>query len=193
MRRTNKGLAVIFSLLFFPGCHSQPQQSNPLSTVVLRTRQSGPTEVDRKISIPSKFPVAADPVKVGVYEADTKSGAGYFYDDVLEYRVWLHPECGAARVRDGNDYYAAFAQFERAEEFSKKTKGAEIPLVLIRQREWIDEPSPRKYEPKSGERITEWRIEWLKDSHREADTIAKFLKHPREIREAPPDEPDCRQ
>ena len=36
---------------------------------------------------PSDFPIAIDPNQVGKYPAYTKSGAGYFYDDVLEYRV----------------------------------------------------------------------------------------------------------
>ena len=34
--------------------------------------------------------------RVGSFPAATKSGGGYFYDEVLEYRVWLHPERGAA-------------------------------------------------------------------------------------------------
>ena len=41
---------------------------------------------------PSDFPLAVDPERVGSYPVDAKSGAGYFYDDVLEYRVWVHPE-----------------------------------------------------------------------------------------------------
>ena len=44
---------------------------------------------DRAVAEPSAFPVAIDPARVGTYPADTKSGAGYFYDDVLEYRVWF--------------------------------------------------------------------------------------------------------
>jgi hypothetical protein len=57
---------------------------------------------------------------VGTYPTDTKSGAGYFYDDVLEYRVWMHPEKGAAPFNGTNDYMAAFAQYEAAETFSRQ-------------------------------------------------------------------------
>jgi hypothetical protein len=41
--------------------------------------------------------LAIDPNRVGTYSADTKSGGGYFYDDVLEYRVWCNPEKGQDR------------------------------------------------------------------------------------------------
>ena len=40
------------------------------------------------------------------------SGAGYFYDDVLEYRVWVHPEAGGEDLHDGDDYFLAFAKFD---------------------------------------------------------------------------------
>jgi len=74
---------------------------------------------------------------------------------------------------------AAFATFEAADAFSKENGGAEHPLVLVRQREWIDEPEPDKFIPEKGERITEWQPEWLKDDKRMPDSIQKFLKHPK--------------
>lgn len=122
------------------------------------------TNVDAQVTGHSRFPTAVNPSRVGSYSPDTKSGAGYFYDDVLEYRVWLHPENGAVPLNGTNDYFAAFAQFESAEEFSKKTPGAETPLVLVRQREWIDEPSRGHFVPEKGDRITEWQVVWLRDS-----------------------------
>ena len=112
----------------------------------------------------------------------THSGAGYFYDDVLEYRVWLHPERGAPRRNGDDDYFVAFAQFERAEAFSRRNPGAEVPLVLVRQREWIDEPEPGHYVAKKEERLTEWQVRWLEGSKRTASSIAEFLKHPRPSR-----------
>jgi len=149
-------------------------------------------QVDRLLSAPSEYPTASDPKLVGTYNPNTYSGAGYFYDEALEYRVWMHPECGAADIRDGDDYYAAFAQYERAAEFAEKTKGTEMPLVLVRQREWITEPSAGRYIPERGERITEWQVKWLLEgSHREANSILEFLKHPRPAREEPEDE-TCR-
>lgn len=45
----------------------------------------------------SAYPFAVDVKKVGSYPALTKSGAGYFYDDVLEYRVWINPAEGGGR------------------------------------------------------------------------------------------------
>ena len=54
--------------------------------------------VDRSVAGASKFPLALDPTQVGTFPGQTKSGAGYFYDEVLEYRVWLHPEKGARRL-----------------------------------------------------------------------------------------------
>ena len=60
----------------------------------------------------SQYPLAIDANMVGEYPALVKSGAGYFYDDVLEYRVWCHPERGASDECDGQDYYRTFVSFE---------------------------------------------------------------------------------
>lgn len=53
-------------------------------------------------------PVAIDKTKVGSYPARAFAGGGYFFDDVLEYRVWVCPPEG------GDDYYQAFATYEEA-------------------------------------------------------------------------------
>ena len=137
------------------------------------------TRIDRQITGNSKLPVAIDPARVGTYPSLTKSGSGYFYDDLLEYRVWLHPERGAEPLNGDDDYFAAFAQFEPAEEFSKRSSGAEPPLALVRQLEWIDEPKPGQYIPLKGTRITEWQVTWLKDNKRTERSIEEFLKHPK--------------
>ncbi len=131
--------------------------------------------VDRIVSTHSAFPVAVDPKKVGTYPAAVNSGAGYFYDDVLEYRVWLHPERGAKRRNGDNDYFIAFAQYERALAFSKQSRGAEDPLVLIRQWKHVNEPHPGEFEVVDGERLTEWKVEWLADSKRVPGAIEKFM------------------
>jgi hypothetical protein len=138
---------------------------------------------DRQVSRASSYPLAVDPNRVGTYPAETKSGAGYFYDDVLEYRVWLHPERGAERLNGDNDYFLAFAQFERAEAFSKTTPGAGEPLALVRQLEWIDEPQAGHYIPKKGTRITEWQVRWLAADKRNPESIQEFMKHPRPVKE----------
>ena len=118
----------------------------------------------------SAYPIAVDLKKVGTYPAWTKSGAGYFYDEVLEYRVWIYPPEG------GDDYYKAFATYEEALACCKDTPTAEEPLVLILQKEWIDEPQPGQFVRMSEERLTEWKIEWLAGSKREPGAIERFLE-----------------
>lgn len=59
------------------------------------------------------YPDAVDPARVGKYPTLTKSGGGYFYDDVLEYRVWI--EGG-----DGGDHFRAFATYSVALKFLKE-------------------------------------------------------------------------
>jgi hypothetical protein len=135
---------------------------------------------DRQVTGTSVYPLAVDANLVGTYAADTGSGAGYFYDDVLEYRVWLHPDKGAEPLNGDKDYFVAFAQYERAEAFSRKATGAEAPLVLVRQFEWIDEPKRGDFVPEKGERITEWQVPWLQNDKRGENSIAEFMKHPRE-------------
>ena len=43
------------------------------------------------------YPHVVDPAKVGEYPASVFAGGGYVWDEVLEYRVWCHPERGAPR------------------------------------------------------------------------------------------------
>jgi len=124
----------------------------------------------------SKFPKAINPDKVGEYPALAKSGAGYFFDEVLEYRVWCHPERGAPDEFNGEDYYYAFETYEEALKFADAAKGAEEPLVLIRQWEWINEPSPNELIHEKGERIAEWQVEWLKRGARRPGEIEAFIR-----------------
>lgn len=122
------------------------------------------------------YPDAIDAEMVGEYPALTKSGGGYFFDHVLEYRVWCHPERGAPDNYDGEDYYYAFATYAEADQFSQSNPGTEDPLVLVRQLEWIDEPETGKYIHEKGERITEWRTEWLARSARSPGDIELFIQ-----------------
>ena len=138
-----------------------------------------PTPAAAKQAAASKYPGAIDPKKVGTYPALTKSGGGYFYDDVLEYRVWVSPAGG------GDDYFKAFATYEDAERFAQKTRGAEKPLVLVRQLEYVNEPKKGVFERVVGERLTEWLPAWLEGSKRAEDSIAKFLANPRPMRTNP--------
>ena len=107
-------------------------------------------------------PTQARTGKVGSYPGLVKSGAGYFYDEVLEYLVWLHPERGARPVKGHSDCFVAFAQYEHALAFSQISPGAEVPLVLVRQLQYVNEPRPGVYQVVSKERLTEWQVQWLR-------------------------------
>jgi len=106
-------ITVAFAGALLVACnHSKPSSD----FVVVRS--------DREITGHSKFPVAVDPNRVGTYPPDTKSGAGYFYDDVLEYRVWLHPEKGAEHLNGTHDYFVAFANLDSGRRESRSAATA---------------------------------------------------------------------
>lgn len=92
-----------------------------------------------------------------------------------EYRVWCHPEHGVPDEGDGDDYYLAFAAYEEALAFSNRTPGAEEPLALIPQEEFIDEPEPGVFVHVKERRIVEWPVEFLSRPRRTATTIPEFL------------------
>lgn len=123
----------------------------------------------------SRFPKAKDLDLLGSYPAAVKSGGGYVWDEVLEYRVWCHPHDGAVDVENGYDYYYVFGTYEDALAFAEKTPGAELPLVLILQEEYINEPEPGKYIQVKERRLTEWPVEFLSRPRRNAKTIPNFI------------------
>lgn len=116
----------------------------------------------------TKFPKVIDQSKVGSYPTSVKSGGGYFYDEALEYRVWVHPT-------NGNVYLKSFPTYEDALSFSTTTEGAEDPLVLVYQEEYIDEPNTGELIHIKQPRITEWKVEWLKRNKGTKNNIPKFL------------------
>ena len=120
-------------------------------------------------------PPVKSPRRVGAYPAWTKAGGGYVWDAVLEYRVWLHPERGAPDRYGGNDWFLAFATHEAALAFARAQPGAEAPLALILQREYIDEPRPGQYRHVRARRVAEWPVEFLARPRRDRYTIAEFL------------------
>jgi putative acetyltransferase len=122
-----------------------------------------------------QYPRVIDPEKVGSYPALAGAGGGFVWDEVLEYRVWCHPENGAPDEDDGNDYFYCFASYAEALEFSQQTKGAEEPLALILQREYISEPEPGQYIHMKEERVTEWPVTFLSRSRRTERTIPDFM------------------
>jgi putative acetyltransferase len=121
------------------------------------------------------YPDVMNPELVGTYEPLAEIGGGYVWDEVLEYRVWCHPEQGASDIAGGSDYYYPFKSCEEALAFSEATDGAEEPLALILQREYISEPEPGVYIHMKEERITEWPVEFLRRPRRRPQTIPDFL------------------
>jgi len=121
------------------------------------------------------YPEVLDPDLVGSFGAAACAGGGYVWDAVLEYRVWCHPEYGAPDEYNGNDYFHSFATFDAASAFSKTVVGAEEPLALVLQREFIEEPEPGKYVHVKQRRITEWPVEFLSRPRRTDLTIPSFL------------------
>jgi hypothetical protein len=122
-----------------------------------------------------QYPDVLDPSLVGTYPAAAKSGGGYVWDAVLEYRVWCHPERGAADEANGSDYYYAFASYAEALVFSESTEGADEPLALVLQEEYIDEPVAGQYIHVKERRVTEWPVTFLARPRRTERTIPDFL------------------
>lgn len=115
------------------------------------------------------YPPAADAKKVGTYDLYVYSGGGYFYDEVLEYRVWVK--------QPGKDAVChSFTSYEDALRFSKDTDGAEWPLVLVLQNEHVNEPQPGVYQHIKKPRIVEWQPDWLEGSKRAPELIERFLE-----------------
>jgi len=121
------------------------------------------------------YPKVKDANLVGEYSGLVKSGGGYVWDDVLEYRVWCHPYNIIPDTENGNDYYYAFETYEEALEFSQKNQGCEKPIALVLQEEYIDEPELGCYVHVKEQRLTEWPIEFLKRPRRTDKTIPGFL------------------
>jgi putative acetyltransferase len=120
-------------------------------------------------------PPVLNPALVGTYPAVAKAGGGYVWDEVLEYRVWCHPERGAPDQADGSDYYHAFASCEEAQAFATSNEGTEEPLALVLQREYIDESEDGQYVHVQAERITEWPVAFLSRPRRTDRTIPDFM------------------
>jgi len=121
------------------------------------------------------YPQVIDPTLVGSYPALAQAGGGYVWDAVLEYRVWCHPEDGAPDEAEGNDYFRAFATYVEALAFSKATEGAEKPLALVFQKEYIGEPEPEQYVHVKTQRVVERPVAFLSRPRRNANTIPNFL------------------
>jgi len=129
----------------------------------------------QELSMTEQYPQVVDPRRVGTYPASAKAGGGFVWDAVLEYRVWCHPERGAPDEADGSDYFRAFATHPEALAFSEGTEGAEEPIALILQEEYIDEPELGTYIHVRERRVTEWPVAFLSRPRRTPHTIPDFL------------------
>jgi hypothetical protein len=127
--------------------------------------------------LPSRdsYPPVLDARLVGTYPALAKAGGGYVWDAVLEYRVWCHPERGAPRRAGDDDYFFPFASYKEAVTFAERTPGAEEPLALVLQEEFIDEPRVGHYVHVKERRVTEWSVEFLSRPRRTEHTIPDFM------------------
>ena len=123
----------------------------------------------------TEYPPVEDPSRVGTFPATAMAGGGFVWDAVLEYRVWCYPEEGAPDDDDGNDYFYAFESYSEALAFSQSNAGAQAPLALIRQDEYIDEPEPGQFTHVREVRITEWPVEFLSRPRRSENTIPDFF------------------
>ena len=159
-----RSFCLLLSTLFlFCGCSTESRTTESVARDVSKQESQR-----QAVEIESELPVAVDPAKVGTYPMLAKSGGRYFYDEVLEYRVWVDSPDG--------DTYRAFASIEEAREFSEATSNAEPPLVLVLQKEHVNEPETGVFEHVRGDRITEWRVEWLSGNKRSEDSIPEFLR-----------------
>lgn len=113
------------------------------------------------VRVTTEFPAVLDESLVGTYPALAKAGGGYVWDAVREYRVWCRPHAGAEDTADGSDYYFAFSTHEDALAFAERTDGADEPLALILQEEFIDEATPGQYVHVRERRIAEWPVAFL--------------------------------
>lgn len=123
----------------------------------------------------NEYPKVYNENKVGEYTASANSGGGYVWDEVLEYRVWCHPEQGAKDLENGNDYYYAFSNYDDAYKFAFNNEGTEEPLALILQKEYIDEPEAGQFIHVKEERITEWPVQFLSRPKRDENTLPNFF------------------
>ena len=121
------------------------------------------------------YPDVLDSDLVGHFSVVTHSGGGYVWDAVLEYRVWCHTENGAPDESNGDDYFYPFATYAEAHSFFTETNGAESPLALVLQREYIDEPQPGDFHHVKRSRVAEWPTEFLSRPRRTDLTIPRFL------------------
>ncbi|HZK63332.1 MAG TPA: hypothetical protein VFC34_04255, partial [Puia sp.] len=76
----------------------------------------------------SMYPRAKDPDLIGEYPALVKSGGGYVWAEVLEYRVWYHPHDGAVDIEEGYIHVKERRLTEWPVEFLNRPKRTETTI-----------------------------------------------------------------
>lgn len=106
----------------------------------------------------SAFPAVGGPGLVGSYSAPAQAGGGFVWDEVLV-------------TASGATVLA----------FSQATPGAEEPLALVLQEEYIEEPEPGVYVHYSETRVTEWPLGFSLHRAARRRRFPRFLplEHPR--------------
>lgn len=120
-------------------------------------------------TVSSNYPIADKPKKIGSFPVEVFSGGGYLFDKVLEYRVWV-------RNKNVSSELYSFTNYEDALRFRNQTKGAEFPLALVYQAEYIAEPEEGEPVLIKQPRIAEWQVKWLEGNQRNEKNINNLLE-----------------
>lgn len=133
-----------------------------------------PAHVDQSVSQQSRYPLAAEPSLVGTYSGRSKSGGA------TSMTTSLSTESGSIPSRERRHWLETMTTSPRSRNTSRRWPSrrrtrCRATVVVLRQLESINEPSPGVYRHQSGARITGWLPQWLLGSKREPDSITKFL------------------
>ena len=115
-------------------------------------------------------PKVADESKVGEYDTLCFSGAGFIWDEVLEYRVWS----------SGPTECHTFASYDEAERFSEATATRSIVLALVKQVEYFEGNAKEcaiLVQPKRP-RVCEWQVPWLRHDNHRPSMLERALRTP---------------
>jgi putative acetyltransferase len=120
--------------------------------------------------VSSDYPLPDDLAAVGTHAAAAARDSGVFYDDVLEYRLWVR------RPATTEELMFAFPTVEDAHE-ARTALGRDARLcVLVQQREPIERMEDGSYVQRSEPRRVEWPITWLVDGRPGEDAVQEVLE-----------------
>lgn len=117
------------------------------------------------------LPDAIDSQKVGYYGHADSYNDGYFWDELLEYRV----RCRALPTDEEEELLYCFRDYPSAFEFYKKTPTAQELNALVLQKESITRLNRNEFKHITTPRTAEWPAHFLMRPQGSASFIAKFL------------------